>query len=121
MNYAHFELRGREIGLFYCVGTTIELSRLAGGQIEKLTDYLSGDTADVLEHLVKILLILNKWYCRVTNDEPVTEEELLLYMDVNDVTVYIAAIQSAIEMGSKTEIKTKEIKSKNAKSTTAKK
>lgn len=106
-------LNDREIGLYYCLGAARELAELCGG-LEKISDYLNGDAAEVMGRAARVILILNKWWCKAaacngTKVEPITVEELDLYMDPAGMVDYMGAVAQAIEQGTKRTVKTKPI------------
>lgn len=112
----HISLNGKEIGLYYCLGAAKDLAALSGG-LTNLSDYLQGvDAAEIVDRIARIILVLNKWYSRLTKEEPVSEDDLYLYMDPNEVTEYMEHITGAISQGTKTEVKIKAVKTKNAES-----
>ena len=106
-------LNNREVGLYYCLGAARELAELCGG-LEKISDYLNGDAAEVMSRAARVILILNKWWCKAaacngTQVEPITAEELDLYMDPAGMVDYMGAVAQAIEQGTKRTVKTKPI------------
>ncbi len=112
----------REIGLYYCLGASKDLAAICGG-LDKISDYLQGDSALVVDRVSKVIMVLNKWWCRMAacngdKVEPVTQDELDLYMDPSDTPIYTEAISRAIEEGTKRAVKIKEIpiKTKNGQS-----
>lgn len=113
-------LNDREIGLYYCLGASRELAALTGG-LENAKEYLNGNSTEIMDKTCKIILLLNKWWCKVaacngTQVEPVTQDELDLYFDPSQMPDYVAAINEAIEKGTKRMVKTTPIptKGKNA-------
>jgi hypothetical protein len=110
-DYAIIKARGREIGLFYSVGATIELAELTGGEIEKINDYLNNvPSGEVVKRVVNMIEILNKWYAEDTGTEPVSRKKLLTLLDVSDTGDYVSTILDAINKGTKVTIETKEVK-----------
>lgn len=112
---------GREIGLYYCVGAARDLADVCGG-LEKIGDYLQdGDGIEIIEKIKKVIIILNKWWCKASacngdKVDPVTPDELDLYMDPNQMPDYVGVISKTIERGTRKNVKTKPIpaKGKNA-------
>lgn len=109
-------LNGRKIGLYYCLGASRELSALAGG-LEQIGDYLKGDSATVMDRCAKVIQILNKWWCKAAacngdKVEPVTWDELDIYLDPAEMPDYMAAVVQAIEDGTKRTVKTKPVSTK---------
>ena len=121
MEETKITIAGKEIGLYYCIGASKDFASLAGG-LDKIAVYLSsGDGADIQGKIEQVILIMNKWYCRMAacngeTAETITMEETDLFMDPNDTDVYAGAITKAIEIGARKMVKVKAVPSKNAKS-----
>ena len=109
-------LNDREVGLYYCLGASRELAALTGG-LEHAKEYLNGNSTEIMDKTCKIILLLNRWWCKAaacngTQVEPITQDELDLYFDPAQMPDYVAAISEAIEKGTKRMVKTTPIPSK---------
>lgn len=109
-------LNGTDIGLYYCLGAAKDLAALSGG-LTNLSDFLNGaDAAEVVDRVARIIMVLNKWYCKITGETEIGEDFLQLYIDPNDTAEYMGHVTDAIARGTKTEVKTQPVKTKNAES-----
>ena len=109
-------LNDREVGLYYCLGASRELAALTGG-LENAKEYLNGNSTEIMDKTCKIILLLNRWWCKAaacngTQVEPVTQDELDLYFDPAQMPDYMVAINAAIENGTRRMVKTTPIPSK---------
>lgn len=122
---AKLKIAQKEIGLYYCLGTAKELSKMTGG-LNNIKEYMTGEIADVLDRMADIIVLMNKWYvkaaaCNGITIEPVERDWLDLYMNVSDIVVYGDAIIEAMNEGTSKAVEVKPIPSKNAKSGASKK
>ncbi len=113
------ELNGKAYGLFYCLGAAKEFSKLCG-KLEKIGEYVTGgeDGSDIVERIGKVLLILNRWYCKAVacngeKAEQLTGDILEMFLYPNDVDLYMDLIETAIDRGTKTSVEVKPVPQKN--------
>lgn len=110
----------KEIGLYYCLGAAKEMSKLMGG-LDSIKEYMTGDAAEVVDRMAKLILIMNRWYakaaaCNGEQAEAVDADWLDLHMDLTEAGVYGAAIIEAINEGTQRSVEVKPIPQKNVKS-----
>lgn len=110
----------KEIGLYYCLGASKEFSKLMGG-LNNIKEYMTGDSAEVVDHMAKLIVILNRWYakaaaCNGEEAETIDADWLDLNMDMTEAGIYGAAIIEAINEGTHRSVEVKPVPQKNAKS-----
>ncbi len=110
----------REFGLYYCLGAAKEMSKLMGG-LDNIKEFMTGDAAEVVDRMAKLILILNRWYvkaaaCNGDEAEKADADWLDLNMDITEAGIYGAAIIEAINEGTKKSVEVKPVPQKNVKS-----
>lgn len=107
-------INGNKVGFLYSIGADCDID----DELKKVgvSDFLSFmERIGTAQAYAKIGAILNKWYCRKNGGDPISEADILM-LPAGQLTTLQNDVSKAMAEGQKTEIESKPVKSKNAKS-----
>lgn len=104
------EINGKDIGFFYSVGAKIEFDEIMTSYGVKTMNDLDKKIG-YLPMMVKLGVLLNKYYC-LDNEgaDSITEDEILYHTSGNILDEFMVAVMDAFAGGQEREVETEEKK-----------